>query len=212
MLRSPTLPARQRGAVLFIALIVLVSMLIAAVGLMRSINTTTDVSTNLALREGAVASAERGIQAGFAWLLTQAGTGGLNADASGSAYFSARPATEPDFANASYWESAVGVAAAGRRVVNDSTGASSDSNRNRVYFVVHRMCTEPNAPYNGTGATGNPNQCALYTPTTAGSGNSMSSGSYAFAGVPQTYYRITSASIGPKGTVAVVQTMAIIPQ
>jgi Tfp pilus assembly protein PilX len=40
----------------------------------------------------------------------------------------------------------------------------------------------------------------------------MSSGSYAFAGVPQTYYRITSASVGPKGTVAVVQTMAIIPQ
>ena len=55
---------RQRGVVLLIALIVLVAMTLAGIGMMRSIDSGTLVSGNIGFREAAVATADTGVEAG----------------------------------------------------------------------------------------------------------------------------------------------------
>jgi Tfp pilus assembly protein PilX len=46
-------PRRQRGAILFIALIVLVAMSLAGIALMRSVDTNVLIAGNLAFRQSA---------------------------------------------------------------------------------------------------------------------------------------------------------------
>jgi Tfp pilus assembly protein PilX len=45
---APRLPARQRGVMLIIALIVLVAMTMAGIAMMRSVDTATIVAGNIA--------------------------------------------------------------------------------------------------------------------------------------------------------------------
>jgi Tfp pilus assembly protein PilX len=196
-------PAAQRGAVLFIALIALAAMAIAAVGLIRSLGTALNVSGNLAFRAAALQAAGRGVEKGYQWLLAQAGTPTLNTTNAATGYFSSAPGTEPDWSAAATWTSAV--------VANDASGNSTDSAGNKVSYIINRMCTEPNTAFNGVGATGVANQCAMYFPSTAGNtGSSMASGSFTFQGNPQIYYRISVLVTGPRGTTAVTQAMVLI--
>ncbi len=190
------LPSKQHGLVLFIALIVLVAMTMAGIGMVRSIDTGTMVAGNLALKQTAINSSESGLQDGYQWLVDNAGGGSLSNTNTGKGYYSSRPATEPDWTDPTTWEDAVTLA-------EDSTG-------NTVSYVIHRMCTQPNTPYNGTNA-GVANQCAMTAASNApGAGGSMSVGSYAFAGTPQVYYRITTRTQGPRNTESYVQAMVAI--
>ena len=52
------LPRKQEGVVLMVALIVLIAMTLAGIGIMRSIDTGTLVAGNIGFRQGAVASAD----------------------------------------------------------------------------------------------------------------------------------------------------------
>lgn len=65
-------PARagQRGTALFVALIMLVAMSIAAVSLVRSVDTTVVVSGNLAFQQAALQAADYGIEAAVTRLRT----------------------------------------------------------------------------------------------------------------------------------------------
>lgn len=54
---------RQRGTALFVALIMLVAMSIAAVSLVRSVDTTVVISGNLAFQQAALQAADFGIEA-----------------------------------------------------------------------------------------------------------------------------------------------------
>jgi type IV pilus assembly protein PilX len=55
-------PAHQRGVVLFVALIVMVALSLAGVALIRSVDTATLVSGNLAFRQGAMPVANAAIE------------------------------------------------------------------------------------------------------------------------------------------------------
>ncbi len=59
------IPLRQRGAVLLIALIVLVAMTLAGIAMMRSVDTGILVSGNMAFRQSATLAADAGINAGW---------------------------------------------------------------------------------------------------------------------------------------------------
>jgi Tfp pilus assembly protein PilX len=61
-LRAAPNPRRERGIVLFIALIVLVALSVAGVALMRSTDTATTVTGNLVLKQAATAAVDRGIE------------------------------------------------------------------------------------------------------------------------------------------------------
>lgn len=54
---------KQRGVVLFFALIALVAMSLAAVALIRSVDTSTLIAGNLAFKQATKNSAEAGIEA-----------------------------------------------------------------------------------------------------------------------------------------------------
>lgn len=64
----PTLRTRQRGVVLFFALIALVAMSLAAVALIRSVDTSTIIAGNLAFRQSTTNAGDAGIEAAMSWL------------------------------------------------------------------------------------------------------------------------------------------------
>src|SRR2546428_13810539 len=83
-----SLPRRQRGVTLFIALIVLVAMTMAAVAMMRSVDTATVVAGNIGFRQSAVNAADQGVQAAYAWLGANVGGAGGTSESPPSAHFS----------------------------------------------------------------------------------------------------------------------------
>src|SRR5437879_8142407 len=93
---------RQRGVTLFIALIVLVAMTMAAVAMMRPVDTATVVAGNIGFRQSAGNAADQGVQAAYAWLGANVGGAGVSSDNAPSGYFSSVAAGEaPDwYANA----------------------------------------------------------------------------------------------------------------
>ena len=69
---SPIARARQKGAVLFIALIVLVAMSLAGIALIRSVDTTNLIAGNLAFKQGATLGGDWGAEQARTWLQGQA--------------------------------------------------------------------------------------------------------------------------------------------
>lgn len=182
------LPGRQRGVVLFIALIVLVAMTLAGVAMVRSVDTGNIVAGNLAFRQQTVIAGDGGIQAAFAWLGTQSEAALVN-DAAGSGYYSSSQNLDW-FADAT-WNGGV---------------TYTDTQGNTISYIIHRMCTAPNVLHNAT-------QCARMTASTAAAttGGSMRVGAPVYLGNPQLLYRITARIVGPRNTVSVVQSMVLMP-
>ena len=69
-------PARQRGVVLFIALIVMVALSLAAIALIRSVDTTTTVIGNLAFRQASILPANMAVEEAAAALFSDADVAG----------------------------------------------------------------------------------------------------------------------------------------
>lgn len=194
---------RQRGVVLVIALIVMVAMSLAGIALMRSVDTSVVISGNLAFKQAAAQSSDLAQAEAFQWInATNAAGATLQNTNEAAGYFSARPAVEPDWTADDAWTNSV--------VLN---GGAPDAAGNVTRYVIHRMCTEPDTPYNGNNSgTGVANQCALfYAATAAAAGGSMSVGAPAFEGNPQLYYRITTRVDGPRNTVSIVQSSVLLP-
>jgi Tfp pilus assembly protein PilX len=72
---SAILPRKQHGVVLLIALIVLVAMTMAGIGMMRSVDTGSLIAGNMAFRQAAANANDAGISAGFNALVAVANTG-----------------------------------------------------------------------------------------------------------------------------------------
>ncbi|HEX4333669.1 MAG TPA: hypothetical protein VH040_16145 [Usitatibacter sp.] len=203
--QARTGPRGERGVVLLIALIVLVAMTLAALGMMRSLDTGTIVAGNIGYREAAVASADSGVEAARAWLLANQTT--LNADNPSAGYYSTRQ-DSLDFTG--------NLTEGGHDGVNwDGTDSSQttaafavgavDSSGNTVYYLIHRLCR-----LTGT-INATPQTCAFAT--SMGSGSTQASPDYSSFGLTttnQVYYRITVRVNGAKNTVAYVQAMVLL--
>ena len=189
----------QDGIVLFIALIVLVAMSLAGVALMRSVDTGLVVAGNMAFKQSAIMVADRGTQDAVKWLQDNSAGTALQSTNVSKGYFSSRPVVEPNWFDAASWTES--------QVVN---GGAPDASGNVVRYVIHRMCTQPDTPYNGANA-GVANECALYFATSAAAaGGSMAVGAPQFIGSPQLYYRVTTRVEGPRDTVSVIQTSVLV--
>jgi len=184
--KHPRKLRKQRGVVLIIALIVLVAMTLAGIGMMRSVDTGSMIAGNLAFTQGAIHGGDRGVEAGITWLTGQSAAT-LQQDQN-SGYF----ANWQDNFNPSTFDWA-----------NLATQLAADSSGNTVSFVVHRMCNVSNASVNA------PNQTCVKLQA-AGSGGSQGGGAYGslpLSNTWQVYYRITARTVGPKNTVSYVQVM-----
>lgn len=193
-------PRRQRGVVLFMALVVLVALTLSGVALMRSVDTSVVIAGNLAFKQTTIQAGDRGMAQATQWLVANSAGTTLQNTSPGNGYSSARPALEPDWNDMTAWASSI--------VLN---AGAADAAGNVVRYVVHRMCTEPETAYNGKNG-GVDNQCALAYPlSSAALGGSVSTGAPVFEGIPNLYYRVTTRVDGPRNTVSVVQASVLIP-
>jgi type IV pilus assembly protein PilX len=196
---------RQRGVVLLIALIVLVAMTLAGIGMMRSIDAGTLVAGNIGFREAAVATADTGVESARAWLL--ANVTSLDADNSAMGYYSTRQDTL-DFTGNRTEGGTDGVNWGGSdptQTVAAFTLGTVDTSGNSVFYLINRLCAIPGT-INGVGQT-----CAFSTQSQVGSTQSAPDySSYGLTTAAAPYFRVTVRVNGPKNTVSYVQALILI--
>lgn len=140
---EPVRLARQRGVVLFFTLIALVVMSLAAVALIRSVDTSGMITGNLAFKQASMTSADFGTEAAVNWLLqTDASNSALvvtndpahafNNDNLAQGYHSSADPALDLFADAT-WN-------------NDSFLVGTDGAGNSIRYIIQRMCRNPNTP------------------------------------------------------------------
>jgi type IV pilus assembly protein PilX len=197
-------PRKQRGTMLIIALIVLVAMTLAGIATMRSVDTATVMAGNIAFRQSALNAADQGLQAGYALLQTPSPNSDLTKNGSlwaapAVGYFSNASLTEPNWTDPNAWVNAAQL-----------NGGTPDAAGNVVSFLVQRMCLVANCAAGATCA-GTFNLCGSTVSTATlnreGTDNFRAQDA-AFTSQPQVHYRITARAVGPRASVAIVQTLA----
>lgn len=204
----------QQGVVLFIALIALMVMALAAVVLVRSVDTSTLIAGNLAFKQAATAAADAGVAAAVPWLgatgASQAllqldptvdTTNALNQDSPATGYYSSIAAPTDLTANATW---AAGVSRPGSGANFDASGYDANTG-NTVRYIIQRMCRTASALLSA-------DNCLLSDATTILDSGSkrgrlthevgLSAGGSGLSPM----YRITARVTGPKNTVSYIQT------
>ena len=190
--------SRQRGIVLFIALLVTVVLAVATIALLRSTDTATSVSGNLTFAQAAIAAVDRSIEQSIHALfdaalvpdktanyLPQNYYASVARNADGSIPEIPGPLQEPFSANA--------FAAAGL----SASLVPADSAGNKSYYLIERMCL------NAGPAVGN--NCNL-----SSSAFGADPGTQHYVGLVRpgdAYYRVTIRVEGPRNTVSYAQAM-----
>lgn len=136
---------KQRGIVLFFALIALVVMSLAAVALIRSVDTNTRIAGNLAFRQSTSSSAEAGLEAAAEWMAatqTAMDTAGLNVFNDAAHTFNVTNAATGYYSNA---DSALNLTSAATWAAGSSfLVTNADSSGNEVRYIIQRMCLNAN--------------------------------------------------------------------
>jgi len=202
---------KQRGIVLFFALVALLVLSLAAAALIRSVDTSTIIAGNLAFKQAATSSGDTGVDAAMGWLAaTQAAnntvnvladpTHSFNQDAPGQGYYSSAHDDPADpvylnlFDNANW--------SAGKSVL---VGADPDPvTGNTTRYIIQRLCRTANTRvqdadclYSGAVQDINGQHVKLPQEVCSGPGCPVAG---------QTpMIRVTSRVTGPKNTVSYVQ-------
>ncbi len=197
---------RQEGVVLMIALIVLVAMTLAGLGMIRSIDTGTLVAGNIGFRQSAVATGDSGIEAARTWMI--ANRTSLDSDQPSAGYYASRQDGLDITGNVGHgtlpgvdW----GGSSPSQPVKAHDAGTSVDSTGAHVYYLIQRLCSI-------SGSINAPAQSCT-TSTQSGIGSSQDApdySSYALKLKNQVYYRVTSRVEGPKNTVSYVQAVILL--
>lgn len=189
--------AKQHGVVLFLALIALVSMTLAGIALMRSVDTTTLIAGNLAFKQGATASADSGIEAGRTWLIANAGTATLSNDSAANGYYATDQVSLDLFGNVD-WDGTNSGAASKAVILPDSALPSALKNKGYIVsYIIHRLCQNSGALSGGS--------CGTFQESSSSGGTQGGGGIKALSGVLQGNYRITARVRGPKNAISFVQ-------
>jgi Tfp pilus assembly protein PilX len=196
MLRSAALSRpsrkRERGVVVFVALIAVVLMSLAAVGLMRSVHTSSLVVGNLAFRQAALAVSSAAVEKAI-YDMFQPGTIAdvTNHDLNRNYYAFVQPG-----------ENAMGVPAdlQTKGAAPASFQKITDSSGNTATYVIERMCLPASLglPANGT-------MCEMIPPK---QGMGLQGNVQWNIGLdPFPYYRMTVRVDGPNNSVSFAQAM-----
>jgi type IV pilus assembly protein PilX len=201
-------PRRHRGVVLIIALLVLVAMTMAGVALMRSVDTATLVSSNLAFRQSATASSDRGAELAFDYLRGLTGLA-LQADAPSAGYHASIPSPDVDFTGNGTASAADNLDWSGSGV---KTVTGTDVAGNSVTYIIHRLCKSGTLALDPVSCTTwqDPSDPINDQGIVADVGTGRASG---LVGTP-TYlrglYRVTVRITGPRNTYSYVQAIVVI--
>lgn len=203
---------KQRGVVLFLTLIALLAMSLAAVALVRSVDTSTLIAGNMAFKQSATTSADAGIESSIAWI-----TSTQSANASKSVFsdithtFNVTDATRGYYSNADsnldLFSNATWNAITNVPEVTDSSG-------NKVRYIIQRMCRSANAVPSSLelpSATPPKTTCLFSSAVADNNGNNVPlpseicDGPGCPSGGQSSQYRITARATGPRSAVSYVQ-------
>lgn len=220
-----TPPSRQRGVSLIFALITLVSLMLAAIALVRSVDSGGKILGNIGFQQDATANADLGVSAATTWLSAQSQAVLSTTGASGTGYYANTrepfDATGQQLTSASDaatrqlvdWDLdgactgyATGTVASGScslvpRDV-DVSGASVSAGTT-VRYVILRLCSA-----DGSASTGTCSQ-PLSGSSSGGAGRtSCSQGDCDRLGSSYgQYYRIVVRVVGSRGTSSFTETV-----
>jgi Tfp pilus assembly protein PilX len=194
--RGTPAPRRERGVVLFVALIVLIIMTLAGLALLRQMTTGVSIAGNIAFKENATSVADRGAEVALQYLALPTTVTSLDSVPDG--YFSSwNGATNPaDPTNPALFDWA-------RSLLLVSPDQAQTGNTARL--IIHRLCLLPNQGISAAGQT-----CS--DAPVLNSGASTGGGGYGPGGVlppvtPTPFYRITTQVLGPRNTVSYTQVL-----
>lgn len=196
------LGGKQSGVVLIIALVVLVAMTLAAVALVRSVDTNTVIAGNLAFQQAAKHSSDAGVEAAIAWLddcgRTHAtcASSVLESDSPTNGYSATGSKAEQNPAAGQSWDAFWTQTLAARAITLN--GGARDGAGNLVSYVIDRMC-------NNTGTVTSGASCVASPVVTEATGNEEEGGVVQLNAASVVYYRITVRVSGPRNTVSYVQ-------
>lgn len=203
------MPGKQTGVVLFITLIALVAMTLAAIALVRSIDTGNAVAGNLAFKQGATLASDSAVDAAIGVLAVIADQASSYNDDAAIGYY-ATSQTDLDMTGSKNLDSMARV----DWDDNDCTGTSQTAcidaspevtlgNGYTARYIIHRLCA-------GVGDPGT-TSCATYEapPTAAlgGAKGAIQQGGGKLTAPPVGYYRITTRVSGPRNTTSFTETI-----
>lgn len=205
------LPKKQQGVVLIITLIALVAMTLAAIALVRSVDTGNIVAGNMAFKQGAALAGDSGTEAAITWLSGIAGVAASQNDDTANGYYatsqesldmtgtSGDPARSLVDWDGNNCNDAVtnGTASA---CIQPAALIPANAAGYEARYIIHRLCP----------STGLPNNCASTASTVAGT--SSGAKDYTTKGglsgeAEVEYYRITTRIKGPRNTTSYVETI-----
>jgi len=195
---------KQRGVVLFFTLIALLAMSLAAVALIRSVDTGTLIAGNLAFKQSATTSGDAGIEAAITWLATtETANSGLNVLNDATHPFNVTDlVTRPGYhSNA---DPALNLTADATWDDANNAVFGTDGSGNTIRYIIQRMCrnanqTIQNADCLFSGAVQDNSGQNILLPQEVCEG----AGCPVAGQTPQ--IRITARTTGPRNTVSYVQ-------
>ena len=210
----------QRGASLIFALMVLVVLSLAAVGLIRSVNTGALIAGNLSFKRDTTLSGSAAAEQAISWLQTQASAGGtiLDNDIPASAYFaSAKDDLDVTGTSTSAtlpmqvvnWDgNCQGLPSSSYSSCNVIPVVGTPVNGNQVQWIITRMCD-----FDGVMGPANPKGTNLCSkPATqwlseAPEKGEIGSGRRLTPIISTPYYRIVTRVSGTRNTVSYIETV-----
>ncbi|MEP7181563.1 MAG: hypothetical protein ABI886_05205 [Betaproteobacteria bacterium] len=193
-------PARQRGVVLFVALIVMVALSLAGIALVRSVETATLVAGNLAFRQGSVPVSTSAVEKSTVDLFEgpAKGIGILKKDEDDTSknYYAAWKRTDDQYGIPKPLQGDLsGYPVDAQKITDTATG-------NTARYIIERMCLNTAPAYADKFAPPN-KYCDLMPPKqTLGT----TTGELIKVALPRIpFYRVTIRVDGPNNTVAFSQ-------
>lgn len=214
-------PHAQQGLSLIVVLIALLIISLAAVALLRSSDTGTLVTGNLAFQKSALAAGDASTEAAITWLAANAAGGGLFNDNSAMGYYASTadacdltgtrtPAVAADDVR---WNVADPDPGIGCNMDARTLGAIAGVPAGyTARYVVNRVCNASGDPNSVLTGGGTPMACSRLGAGTS-EGSTRGGGSYGnlpLTGESQQYYRITTRIDGPRNTVRYIQALVVI--
>jgi type IV pilus assembly protein PilX len=189
---------RQHGVVLFIALIVMVALSLAAIALIRSVDTTNAVVGNLSFRMASILPGNLAVELAAAALFP-------DADIASAVHIANKNADLPAENYFASWQNSDDARGVPLVLQKKSTAyalakkGSDPSTKTDMTYVIERMCQQPGPPVNAP-----PSSCDLLLPKVP-LGTTV--GDTQINLPPDPYYRVTIRVDGPQNTASFLQAM-----
>lgn len=176
---------KQRGVVMFVAIIVLIVMTLAGLAMLRQVGGGASIAGNLAFKQNATSVADLGAEAARAWITTNP---------------SLLTNTAPNLGYYSNWAASADPATFDWKDSGSKSVTLDEGTGNAVRYVIHRLCQLAD-----TSASDVSQHCANPGPGVA---SDKGGGSYGAAPPPPPaapLYRVTTQVKGPRNTLSYTQ-------